>query len=531
VPALAANFGRPIWSDLAWFKQDGALPETRRRVVVTVQRALTGADGAFAGVARAALSTRNLDGIMNLKPGGKDDPHRILLCDATGRLITRVTDTDRLRLVGDDLRYDSPAPPPGVRELLGHPELSGLRGGDTSSLRTIRFSAGGVDHLATFVPLAKSQEWIVAIVVAEAHYLGELAKARRDLLVAALLVIGCVLAGGVLTLRMVQDDLARVVGVTGRVQDLDFVPVAPEARLRDVLAVMDGLEQAKTALRAMGKYVPIALVRQLYRDRSEPALGGELQHVTLMFTDIEKFTTIAEGIEPGELARGLGFYLQAMAQCIHAREGVIDKYIGDAVMAIWNAPAAVDGHPVKACLAALDCVRATGRLFASASWSGLPALRTRFGLHSDRVLVGHFGAPDRMNFTALGDGVNLASRLEGLNKQYGTGIIASETVHAAARSQLAFRLLDRVAVKGKSRSIHVYELLDPECDGDAKLSAGRRYEEAFAAYLARDFAGALRILAEHPDDPPGRVLAERCKRLIAEPPPDAWDGVYVAVSK
>ncbi len=156
-----------------------------------------------------------------------------------------------------------------------------------------------------------------------------------------------------------------------------------------------------------------------------------------------------------------GQYFAALASEIERHEGIIDKFIGDAVMAIWNAPVKTQDHPLKACRAAWSCVEALERLFDHPTWEGHPKFPTRFGLHSDEVLIGHFGAPQRMDYTSLGDGVNLAARLEGLNKQYGTRILVSQSVYEVARQEFRFRRLDRVAVKGKTRGVEVYELLGP----------------------------------------------------------------------
>jgi len=144
-------------------------------------------------------------------------------------------------------------------------------------------------------------------------------------------------------------------------------------------------------------------------------------------------------------------------------------------------------------------------------------------------MVGHFGAPDRMSYTALGDGVNLAARLEGLNKQYGTTILASEEVWRQAGSHFAGRLLDRVAVKGRTRGVEVYELLGTA--GHPVPAYVNHYERALGAYRTRDFSGAAAILEAQGEDPPSRVLLERCRRFAAAPPPADWDGSWIATSK
>jgi adenylate cyclase len=145
-------------------------------------------------------------------------------------------------------------------------------------------------------------------------------------------------------------------------------------------------------------------------------------------------------------------------------------------------------------------------------------------------MVGHFGAPDRMSFTALGDGVNLAARLEGLNKQYGTTVLVSEAVREAAGEGFAFRLVDVVAVKGRTHGVRIFELLG-RAEAGADRSRERAYEHALERYWARDFAGAVTILDAQADDAPSRVLAERARRLASQPPPADWNGVYVATSK
>ena len=296
------------------------------------------------------------------------------------------------------------------------------------------------------------------------------------------------------------------------------------------------MEKAKTAMRAMSKYVPINLVRQLYQKGEEPVLGGKSSELSVLFTDIKDFTAFSETMTPDELAEVLGRYLQVMAEIIQSEKGTIDKYIGDAVMTFWNAPEAVTGHEILACRAALRCRDALQKLYDSPDWGSAPRFETRFGLHRCIASVGNFGAPDRLNYTAIGDGINLASRLEGLNKYYGTHIIASESIYAAANGAFEFRLLDRVAVKGKTEGIVIYELLAERIAGRPRPEWVDRYEQAFASYQRRDFIKAVELLQNQDEDSPSEdcpsnVLSSRCREWASHPPPDTWNGVHIFESK
>lgn len=308
-----------------------------------------------------------------------------------------------------------------------------------------------------------------------------------------------------------------------------LIVAAVDTPLRETAEVMAGLERAKTSMRALAKYVPVDLVRELYEANREPALGGELVDLSIMFSDIQGFTTLAERLTPAELARALGLYLSAVLEGVRATSGTVDKFIGDSVMAFWNAPTRHAEHSARACRAVLACKKATAALYTSANWASLPPLITRFGIHRATVMVGHFGAPDRFSYTALGDGVNLASRLEGLCKLYGVTALASEAVATSTGDAFAFRLIDKVAVKGKTAAVRVYELLGMRTDPPHPYAFS--YERALEAYFSRDFRGAIALLDAATTDGPSRAMAARCKEFLTHPPPVDWDGAFVAVSK
>jgi adenylate cyclase len=529
VTASEAIHGRAIWSDLSYSELDASLPPNDRRVVLTVQQALEDAPGRFAGVLRAGLRRETIDELPHLGNVGADDATRVFLCDSQGRLVTRVNARDQLQLFGDDLRVASQDASAPVVAALALPALHEVS--RTRPVLSEALIADGARYLVTFRMLKNSQEWIAGVVVPEDYYTRPLRALRDRARVALLLTLALVLVGGGYALTRVRRALGRVVATTAQMRRFDFRPAVTGAPFRDIAEVMAGVERAKTSMRGLVKYVPMDLVRQLYEANREPQLGGELLEISLMFSDIEGFTTLSEQLSPDVLARVLGYYLEAMTSGVRSTDGSVDKFIGDSVMAFWNAPSPMPDHARRAADAVLACLRETKDLYASPKWQGLPPLFTRFGLHTARAMVGHFGAPERLSYTALGDGVNLASRLEGLCKHYGVAVLASEAFVTAAGEEFAFRLLDKVAVKGKEQAVRVYELLGRRTECAEALASSAGYQEALDAYFARQFERALGVLETRKDDPASRALAARCKAMIADPPPLDWNGTFVATSK
>jgi len=531
-PAAERNHGRSVVSDLAYAQRDQALPEAEQRRIITVQRALTDGQGRVLGVVRAGVLSEYLDQLVHRRVAETDpaDPHRVFICDTQGRLITRLAPDDTFRTLDEngkpdpegDVRVVPQSVPPPIAAALAMPALRELAPGESVS----GVVAG--DQLVTLaaLPQGLSIGWVVGIVVPESYYLRDLLAQRRRLVLWSALVLVAIAIGGALALRALGRGLGHVTSQAERMRRFEFAAAPARSAFRDVTKTLESLERAKTALRAMGKYVPVELVRQLFAHNEEPVPGGAARDVTLLFTDIEGFTTLTETLPPQRLADALGHYLAAMTRAIHGEGGTVDKFIGDAVMALWNAPLDCADHPMRACRAVLACLRATRELYSSGAWDGLAPWHTRFGLHRGDVTVGHFGAPDRLSYTALGDGVNLAARLEGLNKQYGTTILVSAAVEQVARGSFTFRRIDRVAVKGKHVAVDVFELLE------SPALALAPYESALEAYFARRFAEALALLEPLcVTDPPSRVLADRCRHLLVAPPPADWEGVFVAKEK
>jgi adenylate cyclase len=524
-------YGQTIYSDLSYAERDEDLPPERRRVVETVEKAIEDRAGSFVGVLRVGLLAQVVDDVARLKVNPRDpsDPHRIFLCDSQGRLVTRMSKSDRFVLVDGVLRVEAESVPPPIAVALKSPLLRALGPKDRDRSDVLR--VGDEPYLATFHWLSREQDWVVGIVVPEDYYVHQLRVLRDRFLTAYAIVTALILGGGFWVLRAIRRGLGLISDTTAQMRRFDFSPSEGVTAFNDVQETIDGLERAKTVVRAMEKYVPIDLVRELYATNREPVLGGKLHELSIMFSDIRDFTPLSERLAPDDLARVLGRYFETMTAAVTAAGGTVDKFIGDSIMAFWNAPGARPDHAALACRAALDCLAATRRLYASKDWSGLQPLFTRFGIHTDTVLVGHFGAPARLSYTALGDGVNLAARLESLCKLYNVAVLVSEAVELRARDGFVFRLIDTVAVKGKTKAVGVYELLGAVTEEPANLGTARTYERAYRAYLQRDFRAALALLESCEGDGPSEVLAERCRRYLVEPPPPEWDGSFRADHK
>ncbi len=262
--------------------------------------------------------------------------------------------------------------------------------------------------------------------------------------------------------------------------------------------------------RAMfAQYVPPAVVSRLIAQPELMRLGGEAREVTLMFTDLANFTTLSEQLSAEQTVEVLTAYFNAMTPIVHATGGTVDKFIGDAVMAFWGAPLDDPQHAEHAVTAAISMQQAMQVLVADLRARGLPPIHMRIGLHTGRVVVGNVGSEQRFSYTAIGDAVNLAARLEGANKAFGTGILLSAATAAQLPSSVALRALDDVVVKGKTEPVRVFTPCDDAAVRDASLAA-------LSAFHARDWDGASGYLAQVLARVPGDAAALHLQQRVAE---------------
>jgi adenylate cyclase len=281
--------------------------------------------------------------------------------------------------------------------------------------------------------------------------------------------------------------------------------------------------------KAFSSYVSPDLVKQIEKDPDKLVLGGEQRELSILFSDIRGFTTVSESLTPPELVKLLNEYLSPMTRIVLEERGTLDKFIGDAVMALFNAPLDVPEHAIHACATAVRMMEELKLLNTGFSERGMNTLDIGVGINTGPAVVGNMGADIRFDYTAIGDSVNLASRLEGLNKYYGTHILVSEDTRKQVNdTRFTFREVDRVKVKGKLTPIVMYELMI------SNLHILQSFEDALEKYRSQNFADAKLVfdeLVSSANDGPSRLYAGRCDDYLAEPPPADWDGVYTAKSK
>jgi adenylate cyclase len=278
-------------------------------------------------------------------------------------------------------------------------------------------------------------------------------------------------------------------------------------------------------------YVPELVVHEILKNPSMLTLGGDRKEITVLFSDIKGFTSLSEELSPEELVNILNEYLSVMTEVVFSHRGLLDKYIGDAIMAVYGAPLPQPDHPLQACMTAIDMMAELDRLMVRWKAMGRPALSIRIGINTGYAAVGNMGSKKRFDYTVMGDTVNLASRLENLNKQYETTCLVTEYTYLRASDDIAFRELDLVRVRGKHIPGKIYEMIGkkgqfPEREDAAALFArglslvrSRRWEEAYTLFET--------LKNEIPGDIPTQIYLARIEKALADPPPPDWDGVFL----
>jgi adenylate cyclase len=385
-----------------------------------------------------------------------------------------------------------------------------------------RFAHAGQDFLASLTPMSAEfdQAWQLFTITPTGDFTQALRRNNNRLLGYGLLAVLAQVAIIYLLAAVVSAPLERLAVEVRRIQDLDGHELRPmDSPIREIATLSRAVAVLDAFVRSFAAYVPVSLVRHLLETHRSLELGGHSRFLTVFFSDIEGFSGHSEELPAQDLLLRISAYLDVVIRTVEAERGTIDKFIGDGVMAFWGAPALLDDHARRACIAALRVQHGMAGLNAAWAAQGLKPFRLRIGIHSDAVLVGNIGSQARMSYTVMGDGVNIAARLEGVNKDFGTRIIISHGVYKEAGEGLCVRPLEEVAVRGRRARIPVYELMgafgtDAALEPDAATQRlARMTRDAYEALVAGDAALARQryaeALAAFPGDGVCRIMLAR----------------------
>ena len=288
---------------------------------------------------------------------------------------------------------------------------------------------------------------------------------------------------------------------------------------------------------AFSHFVTQSVVDELLENPEKIKLGGERKVCTVLFSDVVGFTTLSEQLTPEALVSLLNQYLTEMTNTIFKYDGMLDKYEGDAIMAVFGAPIAHGNHALNSCKAALEMQEQLKMLRALWAKQGKPQLYARIGINTGTMVVGNMGSENRFDYTVMGDAVNLGARLESANKQYTTSTMIGENTYQAAKDDIIVRELDRVRVKGKTEPVKIYELISTKEEGisEKRTALLNNFSMGFNNYLGQNWEEAIKYFKQglniHPNDGPSKTYIKRCTQFQQNPPGEGWDGVFVFGAK
>lgn len=442
-------------------------------------------------------------------------------------------------------------PAEGDAESLAELYAAGTRGFQTLSL-------GGMERVASGFPFGPFG-WYALVLVERSAFFGDVEAITRTTI--TILAVSLVAAAALVMLfvRSLLAPLSSMVVAMRRIIDSGDLSERVEVHFPDEIGTMshtfnimlDELRKAYDQIKKYAfetvlaqkkeekirhifqKFVPQELIDRFFKN-PESMLVGENRDLAILFSDIRSFTTISESMRPDDLVNSLNRYFSMMVDIIMHRGGVIDKYIGDAIMAFFGAPVRHDDDAAQSVLAALEMTEELERFNAHQRGIDKPEFKIGVGINFGTVTVGNIGCDKKMDYTVIGDGVNLASRLEGLTKPYHQPLIFSEFLYERVKGSFPCRLLDSVAVKGKTKGVKIYTAR--RALGPMEKEAWATHEEAMADYYARRFERARDLFRNVTavlgrEDFASRSMAERCARYMSAPPPSDWDGVEVLHEK
>ncbi|WFU75537.1 adenylate/guanylate cyclase domain-containing protein [Bradyrhizobium sp. CB2312] len=508
----AAKNTRELVVEGPWPNPDTGYPVITLRVPII-------ASGQFIGAASANLTLNVLSEFLT---SHRASPHSttVIANEADGTIIAYPDARKGVRLQNGRLELTKVDTVDDINLREAH-RLRSATGNDDFFFQSTqdrqRISASFTRFPATF-----RQPWEVITLTPTDDFVGILERTNRQMI--ALIAVLTVVELGLIYLfaRWLSRPIEYVSRELRSVEDLTFSHAAPPSSyIHEVKELQAAVSLFETSLRSFSSFVPLDVVRLLIRTGTPLGLGVEPKFMTVFFSDLKDFSTLAEQMAPNDLLAQLSVYFESVSNAIAEESGTVDKFIGDGVMAFWGAPVPCEDQVLRGCRGA---IRATRRMEAlNADWGrqGRPPLHLRIGLHCADVLVGNVGSAARLSYTVMGDGVNVAARLEGLNKTFGTAICISDSIYEAIRPDIVARPITKIRVKGRNREFMVYELLGIRTSDDPELRATEqavllceRTTEASACFERGELDRAARhyqyILRDFPGDGVAKSMLARC---------------------
>lgn len=376
------------------------------------------------------------------------------------------------------------------------------------------------------MPPEFGKKWQLFFITPLDDFTADFDRQNRIMLLFALIAISLQLLVIYILSKVLSAPLEQLATKVTKIQELGSAPLPLlDSPIREVAVLSKAIHTLDALVSSFAAFVPVGLVRQLLDTNQKLAIGGHSRFLTIFFSDLESFSTLSEELPSQELLLRVSAYLEVVTKSINQESGTVDKFMGDGVMAFWGAPVHLDDHAWRACVAALRIQHSMTGLNARWVAQDLKPLNVRIGIHSDAVLVGNIGSAERISYTAMGDGVNVAARLEGTNKEYGTLICVSHSVYKEAGDRLCMRPIDDAAVKGRRSKIAIYELMGAygagsELEPDAATTRlCKLTRDAYAALNAGDPALAQQrysqILTEFPGDTVALAMVSRLTAAAA----------------
>ena len=480
-------------------------------------------NGDFIGCAGTSIT---LDSLTRFLAAHRASPHSMtIIADSAGGKIIAASDKQKTVRLAD-----------GKLEIARLENFAGDDVREAHRLQTqtnqddflFRSPRDGQELSASFARFPESfgRPWEAIVITPTDDFIGQLKATNQQIII---IIIALSIAEFFLIYilsRRLSQPIESITQELKSVESLSFDhPANRPSNVREIAQLQSTATLLRNSLRSFSSFVPVDVVRGLIKSGIPLALGVEKRNLTILFSDLENFSTHAEQSTPDALLEQMSVYFEQISRAISDEKGTVDKFIGDGIMAFWGAPVALPDHVLRACAGALRAARRMERVNAAWHAEGKPTLRIRIGLNAANVLLGNVGSTQRFSYTAIGDGVNVAARLEELNKTFGTTICISDSVFDAVASEVVARPLRRVQVKGRKQEFMVYELLGMAGSDDLELetrSSDRRLSEltwsASTFFEKRDFDESARrywkILGEFPNDTVAKAMLAVCSPSI-----------------